>query len=423
MKPVIRTLPRSSRLVVFPMPGRGVVSWGALIPRKPMPAETEQADVALLELLMQESTRTVTKDARRDLAERASSRAGYALDPYYFELSGSSPVPFLKKTVEDAFRGATEPALKADEFAAAQKEQIAVRHEQMVDPDYLADNALPRALFMNDHPYYRKSPEEVARALRQATPRSLRALLSSIAWHGCYVVVAGDIDPDDAARLFGRMIGHLPKAAVTIERADPPSLVMPRDTQTVIRVPEKPNASVTIGGHQIFPTATDDFIALIIATSVFGGRGFTGHLMQTVRERDGLTYGVYATLETATAAVRGTWEVDAIFGKENVAKGIDAIRKELAVFLAKGLTDERIEQHRTELLGRAAIRRATTAGLVASQMKEFMRVGFLADIDARDDAFRRVPTELVREVARATFDIRRSATVVAGSVDNDLSPL
>ena len=87
-----------------------------------------------------------------------------------------------------------------------------------------------------------------------------------------------------------------------------------------------------------------DYPALVLGLQVLGIPGFTGRLMSTVREIEGLTYGVYA-YPAGFSNSDGYAVISATFAPELFAQGRAAIAREIRLIVEKGITEQELKRN------------------------------------------------------------------------------
>ena len=143
-----------------------------------------------------------------------------------------------------------------------------------------------------------------------------------------------------------------------------------------------------------------DFLAAYAAVYALGGN-FSSRLMQTIRDEQGLTYGIGAAFGGVDVEHDGGFGVSVTLSQESLERGIVAVREEVERFVAEGVPADALEQVQTTLAGLHVVAMATTGGLAARLLVNAER-GF--DVGYLD----RYP-DLVRAVtpAEATAALRR----------------
>jgi len=137
-------------------------------------------------------------------------------------------------------------------------------------------------------------------------------------------------------------------------------------------MPDKTSVSVVLGQSTGLRYSDDDYQALRVGTAVLGGTGFSGRLMQTVRDKEGLTYGIYANTANDTFT-DGEWKITATFAPALLEKGIASMRQQLTAWYDKGITPAELDYRKSNLVGGFKVSLATSDGLAASLLAAIHR--------------------------------------------------
>ena len=92
-----------------------------------------------------------------------------------------------------------------------------------------------------------------------------------------------------------------------------------------------------------------DFIPAYVANYVLGGGGFSSRLMQEVREKRGLTYGISSSLDTLRKA--GIFAVQVATRANAMQQTIDVVRATMKDFADNGATDKELADAKTYITG------------------------------------------------------------------------
>src|SRR6185436_8053425 len=130
-------------------------------------------------------------------------------------------------------------------------------------------------------------------------------------------------------------------------------------------MPEKTSVSVVLGQASGLKYSDPDYQALKLGTAVLGGSGFSGRLMQTVRDKEGLTYGIYSSTSKDTFS-DGDWKITATFAPALLEKGLAATKRELTKWYTEGITPTELDYRKANLVGSFKVSLATTDGMAAS---------------------------------------------------------
>jgi zinc protease len=122
----------------------------------------------------------------------------------------------------------------------------------------------------------------------------------------------------------------------------------------------KPSVSVLLGQATGLKYRDPDALALRIGTAVLG-HGFTGRLMGTVRDKEGLTYNIGAGMGEDSIA-DGDWAISASFAPALLTKGLASTRSVLDQWWSQGITDTELADRKQGVVGGYFVSLSTTGG-------------------------------------------------------------
>ncbi|MCT4554163.1 MAG: insulinase family protein [Pelagimonas sp.] len=220
--------------------------------------------------------------------------------------------------------------------------QLSIRSDQR-DPDALASQAWDRYVY-GDHPY--GSPldgtvDSVTALTRDDLLTSHRGLLTR---DRAYIAASGDISAEALSALLDALLADLPDSTTAL-----PEKAQIATRQGISVTEFATPQSVAIFGHKGLPRDDPDFFAAYVMNVVLGGGGFESRLMQEVREKRGLTYGVYSYLASRDLADLYVGQVAS--ANDRIAEAIAVIRSEWARLAQDGVSKAELEQAKTYLTG------------------------------------------------------------------------
>jgi zinc protease len=305
------------------------------------------------------------------------------------------------------------PAFSAEEFAKAKQQFAGNLQVTMQNTGVRAQQAFARAVFPESHPNHPHTPEEYLAALRSAE------LVQVKSFHAGYygpkhmtLVLAGDVSGAEAEGEIAKDFAGWTGGEDYVHPAAPASGASAR----LITVPlqEKPSVSVMLGQATGLRYRDPDALALRVGTAVLG-RGFTGRLMSTVRDREGLTYGIGAGVAEDSVA-DGDWMVSASFAPALLERGITATRKVVTAWWAGGVTEAELGAHKQGLVGAYRVGLSTTGGVASVILASIQRGYDLTWLDGYPQAVRAVTRDEVNRAIRTHLDPNAMVLVEAGSV-------
>lgn len=142
------------------------------------------------------------------------------------------------------------------------------------------------------------------------------------------------------------------------------------------------------------------------------GNGFSGRLMKIVRDKDGLTYGIYAKQKRLYGA--HTFEVTATFAPAMLERGISESERVMHEW-KEGITDEEIEVQKQILLGSQTVHWDNPAAISATVHSMLLQDKSLETIDNFKEKIQNVTYDEVREALKTQLHVDHLKRVCAGT--------
>jgi zinc protease len=277
------------------------------------------------------------------------------------------------------------------------------------DPGAVAVDVLMGRLYPT-HPYGRR-PRGTTATVRGITRADLVTFHRS--WfgpEGTTVVVTGDVTPATVIQVTERWFS--PWRA---ERCAEPPLADVGFASTrdffVVAMMSKAQADVAYGVIGIRRADLSYYDAWVM-NNALGQYALGGRLGDSIRERQGMAYYVYSSLDATLAA--GPLMIRAGVSAENVERTLASIDHELALVREGGLTPKEFDESKQYLIGSIPRQLETNAGIAGFLLSaEFHGLG--PDYDRDLPGFLEVVTlDGVNAVARRLLDPSKAVVVVAG---------
>ncbi|MGR3482722.1 M16 family metallopeptidase [Salipiger marinus] len=274
------------------------------------------------------------------------------------------------------------------------------------DPDAIADATFD-ALVFGDHPYGSdlSGTEDSVTALTRED--IMAAHQAGMTRDRVVIAAAGDITAEDLSALIDGLLGDLPEST-----QDLPEDVAVETTAGVTVVPFETPQSVAVFGQRGLARDDPDFFAAYVMNTILGAGGFEARLMQEVREKRGLTYGVYSYLLPMDHAALYMGRVAS--ANDRIAEAIAVIRDEWAKLAEAGVTQAELDQAKTYLTGAYPLRfdgNGPIAQILAGMQMDGLTPDYVTDRNAMVEA---VTLEDVKRVAADLLDPEALRVVVVG---------
>jgi zinc protease len=301
----------------------------------------------------------------------------------------------------------TKPRFDPEPVARMRGQFISMAAQAERDPESIAGEAMNRLMFAG-HVYGRRSGGTAA-TLAGITVDDLKGFIAgNFARDRLSVAVVGDVTPEQLKPLLDRAFAGLAEKSDPIKVPD--ALVDGLGGLAVIER-DLPQTILLFGSPGI-KREDPEFFAAYLANYTLGGGGFSSRLMDEVREKRGLAYGIdtdLVTLDHAGAIMGNAQTVSA-----QAAKVIELTRAEWAKMQADGPTQAELDEAKTYLLGYYAQNFTTTASaartLLGIQM-EHLPIDYPSQREAEISA---VTLDQAKAAAKRLFDPAKLVVIAVG---------
>ena len=338
----------------------------------------------------------------RDAVEFAEAMETLAA-PAAFDVSDDAVMVGFRTLTENRDEAAdlladalARPRFDMDAVERVRAQALSVIRSQENDPGSIAATEMARRMW-GDHPYgspLTGSTESVSALMREDL---LDAHARVIARDRVIVSAAGDIDAAALGLLVDRILGGLP-AQATAPLPTPPELQLTGAT-TVIDW-DSPQTVVRFA-QQGLPIDDPDYFAAVVLNHILGGGGFSSRLMDEIREKRGLTYGVGTSLSNQVLA--DSWGGGMATANDRTAEAV-ALLRETWARLRDGVSEQELTDAKTYLTGEYPLRfdgNRRISGILAGMQLMGMTPDY---INTRNDRVEAVTAADVRRVAQRMLD-------------------
>ncbi|MBF0589209.1 MAG: insulinase family protein [Magnetococcales bacterium] len=341
------------------------------------------------------------------------------LEFYGIDLSGSAGRDVLELSMTTLSENAEiawamlgdavlRPRFDQEAFERARRERRAELIKSKERPGSRASKVLYRTLY-GEHPYAHPVNGTLA-SVENLTLEDIKGFFKQT-FHGPSMVlsVAGDVTPDQLRGLIDKHLGALDSTPSPIK---PPPMAQPSIHGSINHIEMNvPQTTLRIGVVGI-DRHDPDFYPMIIMNQILGGGGFTSRLNEEVREKRGLTYGVFSYFSPLTA--RGPFVIGLETKTSTAAEALKVVHDEIEKMANKGVTDQEMADIKRYLTGSFPLRLDGLGRLSGI----WARIGYykrgLDYLDKWQDRIRAVTRADVSRVARRLLKIPKLHVVTVG---------
>ncbi len=305
----------------------------------------------------------------------------------------------------------TAPRFDEDPVARMRAANQARIRSSLSNPDWIA------ARIMNDvayaeHPYARNSGGTLS-GLEAITPEDLREFHKTYIGKNTLVVsAAGDITAEELSGVLDAVFGALP------EIEPPPALPALRQSnqgKTFVYDKDIPQTIIQIQQPGI-DNLDPDFQTAQVMNFILGSSGFGSRLTKEIREKRGLTYGIYTGFSNMDAY--DGLSVGTSTRNDAVSEMLPLISAEWDKMKAEPVSDKELKDAKSYLVGALPLSLTSTdriSGLLLSLRMDGQPIDYL---DRRNEAIEATTAQDVQALAKRILDTDSMTTVLVGQPDN-----
>ncbi|MEP2715992.1 pitrilysin family protein [Pseudophaeobacter sp.] len=313
-----------------------------------------------------------------------ADRDSLSISARFLSENREAAVALLRQTLQ-------EPRFDQDALDRVRAQVLGGLRSDLKDPNKIAAQAFAGMAY-GDHPYGSSGKGTIA-TVSELTRQDIFAAHEAVfARDRLFVSAVGDITPAELGGLLDSLLGDL--AAEGAPLAGPAEVAISGGVSIVdYDTPQ----SVALFGHIGIERDDPRFFAAYIMNQILGGGSFDSRLMEEVREKRGLTYGVYSYLVPQDLAAIYMGQLGSANGK--MAEAVSVIQGEWQRLASEGVSDKELTDAKTYLTGAYPLRfdgnGRIASILVGMQMDELP----MDYVQTRNDKINAVTLEEINQVA------------------------
>lgn len=335
----------------------------------------------------------------RGYAERSEALAA-SFDFDIFDDALSVSARFLTENRDEAVEhlrlALQEPRFDEEAIERVRAQVLSIIASDLKDPEAIAATRFDELAFP-DHPYG-SAKDGTAETVGALTREDLIAAhRATLVRDRVFIGAAGDITPEELGALLDTLLGDLPEA----DQPLPPKAEYALKGGTTV-VPFATPQSVARFGHEGIARDDPEFFAAYVMNEILGGGGFGSRLMEEVRVKRGLTYGIgsYLLPLDSAALYLGQFSSD----NSRISDAIEVIRAEWQDVAENGVTPEQLEAAKIYLTGAYPLRfdgNGRIASILVGMQQDELGIDYM---ETRNDNVRAVSVEDIKRVADRLLD-------------------
>ncbi|MCC6598561.1 MAG: insulinase family protein [Alphaproteobacteria bacterium] len=301
----------------------------------------------------------------------------------------------------------TSPRFEAEAVARMRAANESRIRSSLSDPEWMAARLQNDKVFAG-HPYALNSGGTLS-SLDRITSADLQKFHKTmLGKNNLAVAVAGDIEADDLALALDEIFGALP--SVTI--AEPVHIDIQNQGKIFLLSQDTPQTIIEIMQPGIKRNDPAYHTAQVM-NFILGSSGFGSRLTEEIREKRGLTYGIYTGLQSMDYA--DGLNVSTSTANENVPEMLKLVRAEFMRMQESMVTDQELADAKSYLIGSLPLSLTSTdsiAGLALALQLDHLPRDYL---DVRERSIRAVSAGDIKKLAESLLAPAQFTTVMVGN--------
>ena len=230
----------------------------------------------------------------------------------------------------------TEPHFRNKEITRIQKQTINELIEHKENAKAIAQENFENTLYGIADRRYTNTPKQITAQTKKVTTTNLKQL-QTVVMQGMWTVTVG---------ANSLVVEKVRKSVEVCKKGMSPTSPkrihnqkLPTKKTVLQNIPSKQNIEFSIGTSLPLTLHHPDYLPFVFGLNVLGKcGGFTGRLMSTVREKEGITYGIYAKTESVEGEEQGHYRIMTFFAPNKAVQGITSTLREIKKIHKNGIT-------------------------------------------------------------------------------------
>lgn len=313
----------------------------------------------------------------------------------------------------------TAPRFDQDPLARMKESNLARIKSSLSDPEWINARLFNDKVFAG-HPYALNSGGTLTTLPKLGRGDLKNFVKTRLARNNLKIAMTGDITKDEAARVIEQIFAALPEKAELGAVAD---LTPQHPGQRFLYETDIPQTIIQ-AAMPAMPRAHPDYYPFQVMNQILGASGFGSRLTEELREKRGLTYGIYTSLQNMEHT--NFLQLYLSTANENAGEALKLLKSEMVRMADTDVSEAELKDAVSYINGSLPLTLSSTssiAGLLLGVQLDHLGIDYL---DQRADAFNAVRIEDVRRVAKTYLKPDLMTVIMTGQpqgLDHDTTKL
>jgi zinc protease len=281
--------------------------------------------------------------------------------------------------------------------------------QELDDPAEVGKRTFVQSIYPKQHPLHSFPTQK---SLQKVTREDLIAFKAKHYRPDTTVLaLVGDFDPAKVRSLLQKELGDW-QVSGQPPQIEYPAVLMPKDVIRINPVIPGKSQAITYMGYTGITRQDPRYYAALVLNQILGGDTLSSYLGAEVRDRQGLTYGIYSYLQSQKNV--GTFWIEMQTSPEDSSKAIASTRKLLQEIHQQGVTVSDVETAKTTLISNYKVSLANPEELVSQILMNQVYGLEVAELNSFTQKIKQVGLAEVNQTARELLNPDKIVVVTAG---------
>jgi zinc protease len=261
------------------------------------------------------------------------------------EIQGSSLAGDLPVVVQILADVVKNPTFPSKELELTRQQALTDLKEELDDPTEVAKRTFVQSVYPKTHPLHKFATQKSLQRIRREDLVAFKA--KHYRPDAMVLALVGDFDPQQVRSLIEAEFGNW-QVSGQAPRLEYPVVSVPDKIVRVNPVLPGKAQAVTYMGNTGINRRDPRYYAALVLNQILGGDTLSSRLGAEIRDRQGLTYGIYSTFQVGKNV--GIFLIEMQTAPEDTTRAINSTRRLLEEIHQQGVTPEELETAKRTLI-------------------------------------------------------------------------
>ncbi len=354
-------------------------------------------------------TKTQTALAIATTLENRGAGLGFGASREGVSLGGNAlakDLPILLQTLGDVLQNATFPAQK---FELSRQRSLTSLKLELDSPNSVARKKFQQTIYPKNHPFTIFPTDET---LKQLTAADLQTFYRQhYLPSNTILAIVGDFKVAEIKRLLENNLGKWSTTAKTVKLKYPIAQLPAKQVRVNPSLPGKTQA-ITLMGNKAIDRKDPRYYSALVLNQILGGDTLSSRLGTEIRDRQGLTYGIYSSF--AAGKRLGTFIISMQTAPEDAQKATQSTIALLKDLQAQGVTAAEVANSKRSLSSNYTVDLASPDEIAGATLGNAIYDLNPNEISEFPKKIQAVTLEQVNQVAKELIQPDRFVVITAG---------